>query len=230
MIGSLISAGTNLLGGFLNRSATEKANQQRVALAQQQMDEQRHYATHGIRMRVKDAQKAGIHPLFALGASTSSYTPQTVGVEAETGIGDSMVRMGQDLSRAFNSTRTLPERDVAFNDAIRSFQLKNLELDTEIKKATLASAVQRLNQNANPPLPISESKTSDPRPLGFVGGNKIATDDQTSNVDDFWTKRYGEPGEWLGAAAVGWQDIKRNLGNMSFLEMLKALDRRTRIW
>lgn len=235
MWGPLISAGANLIGGFFNREAQADANAQRMQLANAQMAEQRHYATHGIRMRVKDAEKAGIHPLFALGASTSSYTPQTVGVEAETGLGNAMSSMGQDISRAFHATRTAPERATAFDDAVKAFQLKNMELDTEIKKATLASAVQRLKQNENPPIPVSgpfevpeAKKSEEQQPLMWMG-HRVRTPRDTSPakaVEDNLGDDIFSPGFIWNFPAV----IRENVRGMSFLDILRAIDRKTRIW
>lgn len=37
------------------------------------------FAQHGIEWKVKDAERAGVHPVYALGASTPSYSPVTSG-------------------------------------------------------------------------------------------------------------------------------------------------------
>lgn len=58
------------------------------------MNTQKQYAQNGIQWRVEDAKKAGIHPLAALGAHTTSFTPISVGSE----LGDAMQRIGQNLS------------------------------------------------------------------------------------------------------------------------------------
>ena len=36
---------------------------------------QKQFAQHGIRWKVEDAKAAGLHPLYALGANTHSFTP-----------------------------------------------------------------------------------------------------------------------------------------------------------
>lgn len=71
--------------------------------AHEQMDMQREFAQQGISWKVADAKRAGIHPLYALGASTHSYSPVTVG-QADYG------QMGQDLTRAFMEPRNNQDR------------------------------------------------------------------------------------------------------------------------
>jgi len=50
-----------------------------------------------IQIRVKDAQAAGVHPLFALGAQVSAASP--VGTTTGSGVGDAIGNLGGRLSR-----------------------------------------------------------------------------------------------------------------------------------
>lgn len=236
MWGPIIAAGANIASGIMSRNAQKEANEASAAAAQKNRQMQMQFAEHGIRMRVADAKKAGIHPIYALGAQTPSYTPVSQTFTPETGLAAGLANAGQDISRAFQATRTAPERADAYTSAVQKITLENMGLDTEIKRADLASKVARLAQSDNPAIPagpgglIGEDLSPDKRPVGLVGGKRIWTDPNTSNVDDFWTKRYGEPGEWVGAAAVGWQDFAHNFRNMSVLELLKSLDNATAIY
>lgn len=229
MIGPLISAGASIVGGLLNRKSAKDAQAATQANLAQQYQQQKEFAQNGIKWRAKDAKDAGIHPLYALGASIPSYTPQSVSFAADNSIGNSLASAGQDIGRAINATRTQPERDAAFSSSVQRLQIQGMELDNQIKQASLASSIQRLKANANPPLPIAEANKADERPLGFVGGQQVATDPGSSNVDDFWAKRYGEPGEWLGAPLVMWQDYKRNYGQVPFKDQVKMVDSWTQI-
>lgn len=66
-----LNAGASLLGaGGAIGSAISGKN-----LAEDQIDYQKDLAHKAIRWRVKDARKAGIHPLYALGASPGTYSP-----------------------------------------------------------------------------------------------------------------------------------------------------------
>lgn len=227
MLGSLVSGAASLVGGFLNRSAAKDAQTATNINLRDQYEHQKEFAQNGIKWRADDAKRAGIHPIYALGASTPSYSPQSVSFAADNSLGNALSNAGQDIGRAINATRTAPERDAAFSKSVQQLQLEGMGLDNQIKQATLASSIQRLRANANPPLPIAEATKADDRPLGYVGGSKIHTDPSTSNVDDFWTKRYGEPGEWVGAPLVMWQDFKKNYGDNSPVPFLRDVDRRS---
>lgn len=228
MIGPLLSAGASLLGGFLNRKSSDKANAQQAAMAERNIQMQKEFAQSGIRWKVADAKKAGIHPLYALGAQTTSFAPVSAGSHVDTSLGSAVAAAGQDVSRAMNATRTAPERVDAYTKTVQDLSVQKLGLENEL----LASQVAKLKASINPPmpsLPIPEGKSEDRPPLWW-DGVKIETDPKTSNAEDV-EKRYGDDiGGWLGGAAVGLADLKHNLRNMQFKELLWKLDRATRIW
>lgn len=95
---------------------------------------QKQFAKHGIRWRVEDAQKAGIHPLYALGAQTHSFAP----VHAGGDIGSSLSTMGQDISGAVDATRTDPEKIDAYTQSLRALQLEKGGLENELLKSQIA--------------------------------------------------------------------------------------------
>lgn len=136
MLGSLISAGANLLGGILGNNQQEKNAERNIQL-------QKDFAQQGIRWKVEDAKAAGIHPLYALGANTTSFAPVSVGSDLSTGISN----MGQDLSRAINSTRTEGERTSAYSKTAQELQLRNMSLQNDL----LASQIAKINQTGTPP-------------------------------------------------------------------------------
>lgn len=117
-LGSLASIGGKI---FDSQNARSQANKER--------DRQHMYATSGIQMRVKDAQKAGIHPLYALGAST--YSPSTVVGGTDYG------SMGQDISRA---VQAVTPADSRLEDAIlRNWNLRNQILEGQVAGARQSS-------------------------------------------------------------------------------------------
>ncbi len=67
-ISGAIIAGGALIGGRQDR----KANVESQAL---NYDQQKEFAQNQIQWRTEDAQAAGVHPLYAMGASTSSFQP-----------------------------------------------------------------------------------------------------------------------------------------------------------
>lgn len=88
-------------------------------------NQQKEFAQHGIRWKVEDAKRAGIHPLVGLGASTTSFSPSTVG-EPSLSPPD-VSAMGQNIGRAMQATRTQEER------AMTDLQLQSARLDIEGK-------------------------------------------------------------------------------------------------
>lgn len=233
MIGDLISAGMKLVGGMMDRSAAKDANTRAEAARAENIQLQREFAQNGIRWKVDDARAAGIHPLYALGANTVSFSPVSVGSAINTSLGSSLASAGQDISRAVDATRTAPERLVA-REATK-LQLEGMQLDNDIKRATYASSMQRLAQNANPPIPAigpftvpEKSKAEERQPL-MLDGDRVLTSPGTS-PGNAWEDQLGDdifsPGFLPNLIGM----LKENTKGMSFLDILRAIDRRTRIW
>lgn len=225
-LGPLISAGASLAGGLINKKSAESANAAQQAIAAKNFEMQEQFAKKGIRWKVNDARKAGIHPLYALGAQTTSFSPVSVGSSVDTSFGSAVASMGQDLSRAINATRTAPERLDAYAKTVQDLSLTKMGLENEL----LASQVAKLKASINPPMPdiIPEGK-SDERPPILVDGDKWNTNPRTSNAEDI-EKRYGDDVFSPGFLVTGWSDLKHNLRNMKFFDILRSIDRATRIW
>lgn len=232
MLGPLISAGASLAGGLLNSRAQQKANDANALMAQENIKLQKEFATHGIRWKVDDAREAGIHPLYALGAQTTSFSPVSVGAVPATGLGSGLAAAGQDLSRALNATRTAPERLEA--TAAARLQLEGLSLDNDIKRATYASALQKIKQNENPPIPaigpfaVPESDKAAKREPLMLDGNRVRTDPGTS-PGKAWEDQLGDdlfsPGFIPNLVGM----IRKNTEGMSFWDILRAIDNKTAI-
>lgn len=222
-LGSLISAGASIYGGM----EAKKAQEDRIAadreMAAQNIQLQKDFAQQGIRWKVADAEQAGINPLFALGASTTSFSPVSVGSTVASGLADSLSSAGQDIGRAVSATMTGKEREDAFETKVKEAQLKGLDLDNQIKATQIASGVQRLKANSNPAMAtgtkkdglVGEDDPSD-RKKQFIGGTQIKTDPNTTSMQDF-EDRYGDEGlpTWLIPPFIMWQDFKANVGEAS---------------
>lgn len=231
-LGPLISAGASLASGLIGQSAAKQAAAQNQANFQQNIDLQEDFAKKGIRWRVKDAQAAGIHPLYALGAQTTSFSPQSISTPTDTSMATAVANMGQDVGRAVNATRTQPERIEA--KVATQLQLESLKLDNDIKKATLMSSIQRLNQQTNPPLPSGDfvvpekTKAEERQPL-MLEGSRIKTSPGTS-PGNAWEDQLGDdvfsPGFLPNLIGM----IRENTKGMSFIDILRAIDRKTAIW
>lgn len=138
MLGALIGAGASLLGGIMGNKANEKARAN-------EYKQQKEFAQSGIQWKVDDAKRAGIHPLYALGANTVSYSPQSVGGADYSYLGDT----GQNIGRAIDATRSNPAKDAAY--ALTGAQIEGLKLDNDLKRVQLNSAVALARQAGNPP-------------------------------------------------------------------------------
>lgn len=97
--------------------------------AEDQAQLQREFAQNGIRWKVEDAKAAGIHPLYALGASTAQYSPISVGTD--------FASQGQNLGRAIDSMRTPAEKQSAFAKTVEGLTLDKMGLENEVLRSQL---------------------------------------------------------------------------------------------
>lgn len=167
---------------------------------------------------MKDAARAGIHPLYALGANTASYspvsvTPSTYSPAPEVGMVNALGSVGQDISRAVTAVLSPQER--MFQDASRALELQRMGLSNELLKSQIA----RERQLTMPGVPENLSLYSPdiPRgapkaipPLQFRGFNWL-TDRSTSSgtaVQD----RYGDEGPiaWFAGVPALLSDLWQN--------------------
>ena len=72
MWGDLIGAAGALGGAAIGAFGSNKASKRNAKL-------QKEFAQHGITWRVNDAKRAGIHPLYAIGAPAFSASPSYTG-------------------------------------------------------------------------------------------------------------------------------------------------------
>lgn len=195
MLGNIISAGANLLGGVLGSKEKDKDR----AL-------QKDFAQQGIRWKVEDAKAAGVHPLYALGANTVSYSP----VAGSSDLSSGLAAAGQDVGRAVNATQTQGER---VSGVVQSLQIKRMELENQL----LASQIARVNQAGSvPPMPtpgdryLIEGQPNSPlvqtSPMGRQTSAPEAPHQEPAAVADIGFSR--TPGGW---APVYSKDVKDRL-------------------
>lgn len=218
MIGSLISAGANLIGGLFGKSSADKAAAQNMQIAQQNMQMQKDFAQQGIRWKVEDAKAAGIHPVYALGAPTTSFSPISFSATADNSMANAISRMGSDVGGAIDKTRTTPERQTAFNTAAQALTLEKGALENEVLRSQLA----RIKQANNPPMPVvadkadpftvPEASKSEERPPLMFGGNRWLTNPNTSPMKA-WEDQYGDDGwaSWVLPPLIATNDAWHNL-------------------
>lgn len=149
MLGELLGAGASILGGIMGNKANEKANAANQATALRQEALQKEFAQSGIQWKVADAEKAGIHPLYALGANTISYSPSSVGATPNNF--DFLGNAGQNIGRAIQAGSSNSRRMEALATTAQQIQLEGLQLDNELKRAQLTSAQRLASQPGTGP-------------------------------------------------------------------------------
>lgn len=198
LLPAAISAGAGLIGGAMNRRAQEEVNAQQMAMARENMALQKQFAQEGIRWKVDDARAAGIHPLYALGASTVSYSPVSVGLGADTSMGSALASAGQDISRAVSATMTQGEREQKLSDTASALSLQRMGLENELLATRVA---KEKSAQVGPPFPgfVPEDNEVEKRVPIAALGTHAPTEPGTSPAKA-WEDQFGEPGGWVAAA------------------------------
>lgn len=150
LLGALVGAGASIAGSAMNASAAASNNAATLADKEKDRELQREFAQSGIQWKVADAKKAGIHPIYALGGSTASYTPSAISLSTPD-IGSGLATAGQDIGRAIGATATQQQRDTAYTVATQKLSLERAGLENELLKSQIA----RARQTPNPPMPAA---------------------------------------------------------------------------
>lgn len=182
---------------------------------------QKEFAQNGIRWKMEDAKRAGVHPLAALGASGASYSPVSVG---DTSGGTAMSNLGQNLTRAAMATRSTDERKAAALSLIASEkQIEGLTLDNQIK----LSQLRQMSQPGNPGFPLGDQ--------GFIPGQgdaRLISNKPLERTATLAGSPHSEPG---AVSDVGWaktstglvpvpsKDFKERAEDMMIPELMHSL-------
>lgn len=112
---------------------------------------QHELATHGIRMRVADAEAAGLHPLVGAGINPASGgfggTAFSQSASSRPSLGSKLQNMGQSIERAAMATASREEK------ASKMLQLENMRINNEIAKVELASRLKDFHRTPSMPSP-----------------------------------------------------------------------------
>lgn len=177
--GSLISAGSSLLGSLFGGSGDTDWRRQKTVMKNQ------------IQWKVADAKAAGISPLYALGAPTTSWSGS---VGSEPSIGNTLASMGQDIGRAVAAKSTDAER------AIQALTLDKAALENEFLREQIRSIRTRTIRESAPPLPglVPERAVPPQRTTGVNFGRGSKSHPRFSDAQTY-EDRYGE----LGGSILG---------------------------
>lgn len=215
--GSIISAGASLLGGAMNQRAQKAANNVEAWNAVQNREMQYDFARNGITWKVRDAQNAGVSPIYALGAQTNSFSPVSIGTTAATGMGDAISNAGQHLGRAVNATASGPERADAFTKATQQLTLENQALQNQL----LASQVRISNQAGMPPtMPTMNTRYMVPG-QGNSPQSKLIEDKPLERVTGAPEAPHQEPGS---ITDLGWSRTKSGFAPIPSKDIADRID------
>lgn len=179
--GSLISGGFglagDLMGGIFGGGSDTAASDARFMndfawkQALRNEEEQKLLAREGIRMRVADAEAAGIHPLAAIGVNPAGGGQFGSGgvspIDRQNPMGPALSNMGQNLSRAAAMMATRQEHEM--HDA----NIDLLRQNKEFVIQQIAESKARIRSMGNPePQPLSIG--NDPFETYFQSGAKFA--------------------------------------------------------
>lgn len=192
----------NLFNANENRESAERTAAMNIA-------NQKEFAQHGVRWKVADAQAAGLHPLAALGAQTSSFS----NVVGSTGDTNDYAGMGQNIGRAIDAGSTHGERSDRMGQAVsrvaQVFSLEKMNLENEALKSQIA-----LTRSQIPPALPSGALAHLSRSPTRTGSGSVIADKQSEQEQETphatkTARWYGLPLEtppWHSAGQV-WDDM-----------------------
>jgi len=188
-----IMAGGEILGGLFGGGKLSARKQMAM-----QYEYQRNLNQTAIQDRVADAEKAGIHPLYALGASLN---PGGVSMPDQSGstLGDRLSNMGQNISRAMMAKQSREER--AFAQRSAELDLEGKSLDNEVKRAQIASLMR------DPSLPPSNGANNG-RGVDYINNTLVGSgvDGREPGTVSGYTEVRNADGSSTRIPSKDWQD------------------------
>lgn len=151
-VAPLVQGGSSALGNLFSAREAKKSWRRTLRLQErtsnQEYARQKEFAQMGIQWKVADAKAAGLHPLYALGAMPSNYSPSMMQSPSEpsSGIGESLHDAGQSISRAMMATRS-NEQKQAEQMALEAHAANMAESD--MRRQVLESERDRNYQEMN---------------------------------------------------------------------------------
>lgn len=133
---ALLGAGASLYGGRKSQKSNNKNMDKNVKY-------QKQFAQQGVQWKVADAKAAGLHPLYAMGAQTNSFSP----VAVQDSMGPAWANAGQDISRAMYAGADAMTRNAT--KQMSALSLERAGLENELLRAQIAKLVGQVG----PPVP-----------------------------------------------------------------------------
>lgn len=218
-LSGLIGAVTSVAGINAGKRADKTARTQAERDRQLQLE----MAKNQIQWRVADAKAAGLHPLYALGATPMSYSPVSVSGGNEAA---AWANNGQDLSRALTAMMGPRERraELLRAEAERAIQRERegvrFQLEVErgnLQNQLLASQIAKLNAPGTGPgvdinnAPPGSVSVVPARNTASLHGN---TGGEAGGIRDFGYARTADG----GLAIVPSYDVHERIEDNIFLQ------------
>lgn len=194
ILGSIIGVGGSLLGGLFGKKSQEDANDKNAAL-------QKEFAKNSVQWKVEDSKKAGIHPLYGLGAQTISPQPSYVG---DTSLPNAMSQASQDIGRAITATSTGAQK--AAGAVAQRLELERAGLQNDLLRAQIAEINTRATASPNFPSAVDNN-------IIPGQGNSGIKDVPLERITQAHNHPYSEPGPvsdvgWTRTANGGYAPVK----------------------
>lgn len=218
-MGLLGSIAGSVIGGLFDRSEQKRSLKASQAQFNQQMD-------HSVRRRVEDAKRAGIHPLFALGASLNT-SPTIMAGQSSSGsaIGDAV----RNIGAAYDNYQVNKANEKANADAARLAEIKmhqearesqaRIERDKAAARLDNVEAMARLSRNAVAAQALASRNSGEGTPdqspmhLPIVGKTRPGPHSPQQYIEDQYGGLIGEAyglgravteyGDYLGRQFIG---------------------------
>lgn len=136
---ALIGGGATLIGGAIaNRNARRQAAQQEQL--------QREFAQNSIQWKTADAKAAGLHPLYAMGAASTPYSPITY----SDSMGPALASAGQSVARGYQAAYNQSNKNREYNKSISdsSFMRRMAQDQMILEQQKLKAEINFVNISA----------------------------------------------------------------------------------
>lgn len=185
----------------INRSQTGQKRDARL---------QKEFAQKGIQWKAADAKAAGLHPLAAIGAPTTSFSPVSVGGD------NSYSRAGQSIGRSLSKMLSKKEKVVekieidSAIEKLKNMRLQNVGLQTEIDQMRRNPPVQSVTgggddfQRATGLVETKKVQIPAIKSVGVQAGVKPFHSDRIDDQGNVWRMPSQETAEILESSFPDW--------------------------